>query len=198
MPKKKVTITYLCEICLSEFPYQESALVCEKRGVAIPDFKSNEVIELVGLLQVTVFSGFKVKLQNGTKGIVNSGGCGRRDDYVEPHKLPAYYEVWIQTPGGPDKKEIVEILRENLRKVIVKDGAFCPLCASAAKPVKEVCHMFLTTKSELPLLKNVPMQKCSNCNAEFFTTEQSKKVELLVRKKIKWPVANTQRLLKEF
>lgn len=199
VPKKKITITYLCEICFSEHNGLEGALVCEQRGVFIPEFKRHEVVELVGLsadVQVRVSSGFEVRVQNGTKGIVH--GEGLSHELSSPHQLPTYYEVWIQTSGGPYKREVAEFSRKNLKIITVKDGTFCPLCASGAKPAKEAHYTFLVLGKGFPLLKNVPMYKCSNCNAEFFTIEQSKKVELLIGKKIKWPVANTHRLLKEF
>lgn len=196
MPIKKVTVTYLCKICLiREYESREGALSCEERGVAIPEFKRYEVVELFGLLaaQATVSSGYKVKVRDGTRGVV----CDEGGDKHDPHRLPFYYEVWIQTIGGPYKKELALISRESLGKVTVKDGTICPLCSSSAKISKDVCSPFLTMGNGLPLLTNMPLQKCSHCNIEFFTTEQSERVELLVKKKTKWSLANTQRLIKE-
>ena len=198
MPKKKVTVTYLCQICLDEHKNRADALQCEERGVAIPEFKRHEVVELVGSSSnkyITVSSGFNFRIQDGTKGVVHDDGGN--DDKIDPHLLPAYYEVWIQTSGGPYKRELATVARKYLRKVTINDGASCPLCASSAEMAKDICSPFLTIGSGLFLFKNVPTHKCSNCCVEFFTTKQAKKVELLAKKRIKWPLADTHRLIRE-
>ena len=199
MPEKKVTVTYLCEICTEEHNDRESALECEKRGVAIPEFKRHEVVEFVGLsgdVIVTVSSGFRVNVQNGTKGVVHDAVVDN-DKSFDPHRLLAYYEVWIRTVGGTYKKELAAISREDIRKVTVRDGALCPLCESSTGITKDVSGPVLNIGDRLPFLRNVPMRKCSDCDVEFFTTQQSKRVGLLIKKETRWPLANTQRLVRE-
>jgi len=41
------------------------------------------------------------------------------------------------------------------------------------------------------------VQVCSHCNAKFFTTEQARKAEARIRMKVKWPIADTKKLIKE-
>lgn len=197
MPEKKVAVTYLCEICLDEHDSEKDALVCEARGIAIPEFKRREVAELVNWpvgMNATTLSGYKVAVPSGTKVVVYDQEA---DGTINPHLLPAYYEVWLRTPNGQYKRELTVVSRENLKKITIKDGSTCPLCLSKAEATKIGCDPFLALGSGLPLLKNLPAHKCTDCNTEFFTTDQSARAQTLMSKKAKWPLANTKRLILE-
>jgi DNA-directed RNA polymerase subunit RPC12/RpoP len=201
MPKKKVTVTYLCEICSEEHQSRISALLCEREGVAVPEFKRFEVAELFGFSDkeqkvVNVSSGARFKVGNGMKVVVHDDG-GDRNGFPNPHLLPAYYEVWIQTIRGLYRKELASFSRENLRKVKIKDGTICPLCGSRAETAKEMCSPVLTFGSEFSLLSNASIQKCLNCGGKFFTAQQLRVVEMFIKKNSKWPLANTRRLVEE-
>ncbi len=199
MPKKKVSITYLCEICLSGYKNRIDALACENSGVAIPEFKCHEVVQLVGLsagVNVTPLSGFKFELKNGILGIIHD-----IESYVDlninPHLLPAGYSIWIRTLSEPSQRELINISREKLRKVTVREGTACLLCASRIETKKDFYSPVFNLGSKLPFLKDIPICCCLNCNAEFFTTKQSRNVDLLIQKKIKWPLADTRHLVRK-
>ena len=199
MPKKKVTVTYLCEICSSEYGNKEGALECEKGGIAVPEFKRFEVAELVGFSDkeqnfVEASSGLKFEVRNGMKVVVQD--CGGVSSSINPHLLPFYYEVWFY-PGSPFKKHLVSFSRENIRKIAIKNGTICPLCSRSAFTTDYIFGPVLTLGSGLPFLRNIPIQGCCYCEVKFFTTQQLKKVELFIKKNTKWPLANTRRLVEE-
>lgn len=180
MPERKVTVTYLCGICSYEYQSQEDARDCEKDGVAIPEFERKEVVKLVGFPDVP----------SGTKGIIHSEG-GESD--FNPHLLSVYYEVWTKNYFGSIKRKLVCISREHLVKVEVEDNVCCPLCNSNSRAQEGTfdsdCWLF-------PLVK-VVIQKCLGCGAEFLTTNQLRKAQLIVQKKVRWPLVDTRRLVKE-
>ena len=47
--KKIVKRFYVCEICFHEFNTPQNALECEKRGLALSEFKEYEVVEFANL-----------------------------------------------------------------------------------------------------------------------------------------------------
>lgn len=124
MSKKKVTITYLCKICLGEYKSRKGALGCEKQGIASPEFKRDEVVELVGIPtkeKIIFLSGRAVqyrKIEGGLGKIIEDYYDDEEDGF-NPHFLPDFYLVCFETPGG---KEVAVIPRQNLRHAAV-DGA---------------------------------------------------------------------------
>lgn len=202
MPKKEVvvTTTYSCNICFEEYQSLDDAVQCEGRGVALPEFKEHEVVELINIpadKEATVASGHKTAIQNGMKAVVHS------DDFEEkhnPHQLPAYYEVWIATPNGKYDREITGFSRENLKKAVVEGGSRCPLCLTEAILTEGIMSRYLCLMDGLPHIGKVPMYECKKCNAEFFTDSQSRYVELATKremKRMRKKLANTKQLIKK-
>ena len=183
--KKIVKSTYACEICSHEFDTPQNALECEKRGLALPEFKEYEVVEfanLRGVVKAQTISGFKIQIKNGTKAIIKNDA---KEDWPNPHLLPQEYDVWVHTPGKTigDRAVFREIVgnvgRKNLRKVHIVNGNICPLCnTTLVKNKQDKSYSYLGFDRNLPLLR-VRGQLCSHYNADFFTKEQSKKVETL-------------------
>jgi len=201
MPKKNVIITYTCDICHHEHATKESALACEARGLAVPQFKHYEVVKLVfpapASRDMTVSSGFQFSVKNGTKMIITDNG---RDDIPNPHMLPYNYDAWIQTSGRPDgdHREIIGgISRMFLRKVSIKNGSACPLCGSTTRQVKQYLTGLLCFGDGFPTIKNIPMHKCQKCGIRFFSDDQLRNAESKMRNKAKWSIADTRRLIKE-
>lgn len=196
--KKVVKTTYACGICDDEYDKPEDALECEKKGVAIPEFKQFEVVKIIdfkfGLL-LKASSGFKTPFWTGIKAVVHNNPAR---SWPNPHLLPYAYEIWISTLGGPYKKELISIPRKHLKRVRIRGGLICPLCESVASPANKTgFYNFFSFGSKLPHLINISMRRCQECNVEFFTDDQSLKVETTLRKKIKWPIANTRTLIRE-
>lgn len=195
--KKVVKTTYACEICFNEFDTEQDALRCEKRGVAISEFKKFEAVEFTGLkdvVEATTVSGFRVGIRNGTRAVVQT------EDWPNSHYLPLGYDVWVLTPGQkigdrPVFKEMMSgIDRKFLKKVHVSRDGRCHLCAGTILTL--VYYTYLGIGHELPYL-TVDVQKCSKCNVKFFTSAQSKNVDKLVRQKCCWQIASTKKLIKE-
>jgi DNA-directed RNA polymerase subunit RPC12/RpoP len=199
MPKEKTVTTYLCEICGGEHQNKDNAIVCENRGIAVPEFKRYEVVELVGLSSVVVVSsGLKLPIQPGTKAVVHDDG-GDEETKIDPHLLPTFYEVWVKTPNGSHKSQIAVVRRENMKKTFLNDGSiFCPLCGHRTQSIKSVASPYLSIVSGgLPPLKDMPMERCINCNVEFFTSQQSERADLFIFNNTKWKLADTKLLVKE-
>ena len=199
---KKITkITYACEACNHEYDTPQEAWECESRGIAIPEFKQFEVVELVNLRPgetLRIESGFEFSFQPGLKAVVHDNPS----EGTNPHLLPNNYSLYFSTPEGEGHHFGSSVPREYLKKVRVKSGLTCPLCKSTAGPVKQRIYDYLHYSPVLLFLKMVSAQTCTKCNVKFFTDAQSKKVELLMRKelkaKAKWPIADTKRLVKEY
>lgn len=204
MPTKKVKISYLCNICYEE--YIESgnlvALECESRGVALPEFKTGQVVKLIGLpdegADATVYSGHKVHVQNGHKAIVHWDDV---NDRYNPHLLPQYYEAWLATPGNPShyKRELARLSREHLAPTSVRNGLKCPLCSSDAHLSKNFMgRIYIGLGGTiLPFAKKMKAYQCVNCNAVFLTDEQSLRINEFVEKNIKWSLRDTKKLIRE-
>lgn len=198
MPKKKVTVTYLCEICSSEHKDRKGALDCEKRGIAIPEFHRYEVVKLANLPNdmIKTFSGLLKINANDVSCIVHDDArCG--DEDLNPHLLPLCYEIWIPTPDRSRKRELASVSRENLRKVTVKDKTSCPVCKGRAETIKDFYNQTFFIEAELPFL-NIPMQKCLKCGERFFTTRQLGRVKLAIKKDNKWLWADIRRLIRNY
>ena len=201
--KKIVKSTYACEICSHEFDTPQNALECEKRGLALPEFKEYEVVEfanLRGVVKAQTISGFKIQIKNGTKAIIKDD---TREDLPNPHLLPLEYDVWVHTPGKTIGDRVVfretagSVGRKNLRKVHIVNGNMCPLCnMTLVQSNQDKSYLYLGLDHKIPFLA-VEVQVCLYCNAKFFTTEQARKAEALTRKKVKWPIADTKKLVKE-
>lgn len=201
MPRKKVVITYICDICHHEHTTKENALACEARGLAIPEFKRHEVVRLAGLPngseEIHVSSGFQFNVRDGAMLVISDNG---RDEIPNPHMLPYSYDAWIQTHGRPagDHREIVGgIPRTYLRKASIRSGAVCPLCGSATQQVKQYLVGLLGLGDGFPPIKKVPMHECQRCKIEFFSDDQLKNAESKVRSRTKWPIADTHHLIRK-
>jgi len=195
MPKVKRIVTYSCEICGAEYTSREGAVECEKLGVAIPEYMPLRVVELVGFSgeqELTTLSGYKLKAENGAMGIVDEYEYD--GDRYDPHKLPAYYLIRLAAQNGQGKRDAV-ISREHLRAWVIKKDAPCPLCSGETVPTT---HSYLELTWNLPLnMRGVaPARECSNCGVKFLTTRQSREVEAIIKKKMKRPLANRARLIK--
>ena len=201
--KKIVKSTYACEICSLEFDTSQDALECEKRGLALPEFKECEVVEfanLKGVVKAQTVSGFKIEIKNGTKAIIKDDA---REDWPNPHLLPLAYDVWVHTPNKTigDRAIFREIAscvgRKNLKKVRIVSSNMCPFCnAVSVQNDWDKSYTYLGLGHKIPLLV-VEVQVCLHCNAKFFTTEQARKAEARIRMKVKWPIADTKKLIKE-
>lgn len=202
MPKKKVVVTntYSCNICFEEYQSLDDAVQCERRGIALPEFKEHEIVELINIpagKKATVVSGHKTVIQNGMKAVIHSDNFKEKHN---PHQLPAYYEVWIATPNGKYNREVTGFSRENLKKAVVENGSQCPLCSLEATLTEKIHGGYLCSMDGLPYIGKVLMYKCKNCNAEFFTDSQSRYVELATKRKMKRTkkkLANTKQLIKK-
>ncbi len=200
MPKKEVvvTTTYSCNICFEKYQSLDAAFQCENKGVALPEFKEHEVVELINIpagKEATVSSGHKTAIQNGMKAVVHSDDLEK----YNPHQLPAYYEVWIATPNGKYDREITGFSRENMKRTVVEDGSRCPLCSSETTLTKGISWM---SGNGLPLslMRKVRMYECKKCNVEFFTDSQLRYLDLLTKrtmKRMKKKLANTKQLIKK-
>jgi len=198
--KKVVEVTYACEICDREHNTAQRALECEKRGIAIPEFKHFEVVELINLKSgetLIMESRLRFPFQPGLKAVIHENSDEECDN---PHLLPYKYSLYFSTPEGLQLGSGVS--REFLKKVRIKDGLTCPLCKSPANPIRERAYDYLYYSVGLPLLTKISVQRCTGCNVKFFTYAQSVKVGLLMIKKLrakaKWPIANTKKLVREF
>ena len=201
--KKIVKSTYACGICFHEFNTPQGALECEQRGLALPEFKEYEVVEFVnlkGVVKAQTISGFKIEIKNGTKAIIKDD---TREDLPNPHLLPLEYDVWVHTPGKTigDRAVFRDIAgsvgRKNLRKIRIVSSNLCPLCnAMWVQTDWTRTFAYLGLGRKVPFL-SLEVQVCFHCNAKFFTTEQARKAEALTRKKVKWPIADTKKLVKE-
>lgn len=201
MPKKKVTITYSCNICSDEFNNKESAIECENSGVALPEFIRGEVVELIHFPQngqkIEVSSGYKILVKNETKGIIQFYWLSYKDKRYNPHELPCYYEIWFATPGGPYKAEISSINRKFLKKTVAKDDAKCPLCETKSNLIENMAYTPLGFDTYLPIIRKVLINRCSNCDSQFFTDNQLKNTKLTINKEMKWKLVDTAKLIKE-
>jgi hypothetical protein len=204
MSKKVVTTKFACGICETEFETREAALECEKQGVALPEFKRFEVVEFVNLSETVMtrtVSGFQTLVQNGTKAVIYDNA---KEGQPDPHLLPLAYDVWLYTPGAKignrdSLRELALVVEQNLlKRVGINNDNCCPLCGSGnvATTREVVAYDYLGLRSGLPLLKEVEVQKCSNCTVTFLTTAQSRKIDQLVRQRCKWPIANTKKLIR--
>lgn len=199
--KKVVKTTYACGICNHEYDKPEGALECEKSGTAIPEFKQFEVIELVGIKPgelIQTVSGHKIPFRPGMKAVIHDNAKG---GWPDPHLLPKAYEVWVLkvSQSHKDKRELISgVEREYLKRAGTKRGLICPLCESATFPVQERSYDYFQFGSGLPLLENISARECKECDAKFFTDSQSLGVETTIRKRIKWPIANTEKLVREY
>ncbi|MBI2674322.1 MAG: hypothetical protein HYX22_01090 [Candidatus Yanofskybacteria bacterium] len=197
--KKVVKTTYACEICDYEYDTAQRALECEEGGIAIPEFKQFEVVELVNLRPgeiLRVESGFEFPFQPGLKAVIHDNAT----ENANPHLLPQKYSLYFSTPRGRQLGSSVP--REFLKRVRVKSGLTCPLCKSTAGPTQtKIAYDYLNYSPFLPFLSTVSAQKCTKCNVMFFTDAQSMKTESLLREKLRsngrWPMADTRKLVRE-
>ena len=198
MPKKIVRVTYACGICSSEHEKREDAIECENRGLAMPEFKRHEVVELINFppaSTVVVSSGYRFALGSGIEGVVHTDGL--EEGSPNPHLLPARYDVWLKTPGGPYKKELATFDREDLKRAAVKNSDPCPLCGSAECRKKLTSGSLLSLEDRFPFLRRIPVRVCSNCDVEFFTTEQSRYAKAIALERKSWLLADTRRLIRK-
>lgn len=197
--KRVVKVTYACEICDHKYDTPQGALECERTGIAIPEFKRFEVVELINLRPgetLRMESGFEFPFQPGLKAVIHENA----NESTNPHLLPSKYSLWFSTLK--ERQFGSSVPREFLKKVRVKSWPTCPLCKSPTGPVQiETPYDYLYYSPFLPSLRRVTARMCAKCNVKFFTDDQSKKVESLMKKelktKVKWPIADTKKLVKE-
>lgn len=202
MPSKIVKITYSCGICNHEYAKRESAVECEMQGVALPEFKCFEVVEIIGVKygeSLNVSSGLEVPFQTGMKAIIHDNAEESLRN-LNPHFLPTNYDVWlsISTPLGSLRRELAcHVHRKYLKRLRTRDGFTCPLCKSITVSTQEFGYTYLGLGTQLPMLKRVSAQKCKICNAKFFTDAQSLKTESIIKNRCRWSIANTQKLIQK-
>lgn len=198
MPKKTIITKYACDFCLTEYSSKEDALNCEKRGIAIPEFKLHQVAAIIQFGTrsfLRTVSGLEVEIRNGLNVVIAGEDRGDESEWVNPHLLPFYYDVWIPVPAI-HKREIARVSRDNLKKISVKDNARCPICGATVIVTKIKCGAYLEFGSGLPLMKNLPVCRCPVCKTEFFTSKQSGFAEAVMRKNTKKPLADTKLLVR--
>lgn len=202
MPKKETITTFLCRICSERCEDYKAAFRHERLGVAMPEFKRHEVIKLVKLpelsadVKIISLSGSDIRVQNGTRGVI--GGDGGNDNHLNPHLPPFYYEVWFNALDKPHHKGLAIVARDNIKRVTIRRRGRCPLCASDDTYIKKISNEpLLSVMDGFPVMHRLPVCRCSYCGVDFFTLEQSRHVEEIAREQVKWPLADTCRLLKE-
>ncbi len=191
------TYLFQCEVCgkvhqsSRRHAAEVAALQCEKSGIALPEFKTFDV----------------VYAHNG-KGQTLRGIVLRIIHWDNSHLLPKIYIVSF------GRHNMREVLRENMKAANVParkgDKLACPICNSGKvleanfedyHPYSNAGHVGLTAYPRMhPLvIHGVAISWCRDCSSSFFTSEQSRLVSREIKnifKGISMPIANRAELIR--
>ena len=186
MPKLEIVRYYRCKICDHRSGSRKSALECENRGLAIPEFFERQVVSAFladnQIVPAVIYEEYFI-------------------DETDPHRLPNHYEIFVRDANAPTatKSMAVVVSRENIKPSSANEIS-CPLCPShdlsiyTEKIFRPFCYPCF-------YLKNVKLMKCNNCGVRFLSDNQKIGVEAqitvwLMRESKKHRIANTKKLIK--
>ena len=197
MPKREVRteIIWKCNLCHSEHSSKEAAQDCEKRGLALPEFKKWDLV--------------LIKPKDSKEFLGEVVSYGPDEGFPDPHMLPGYYDVNVTyrdyNPGNHKplennslRRHGITIPRDVMKPYIIKSGAICPMCESPSirKEVQRVYDPYCLL--QLNFLVNIELSRCGSCGLYFFNKTQSRVVTRKILSKLRGKkLADTKRLARE-